>query len=121
NPGEYESKIKSVKDERILFPGYLYGDETNLLMKNAYAYVQPSLIEGLSPVILTVMGLGTPLVCSDIPENTFITKDNAIHFKSGDAGSLRDALQRALENREEHQQKSEEGKKDIQERFNWES
>ena len=121
NPGEYESKIKNVVDERILFPGYLYGDETNMLMKNAYAYVQPSLIEGLSPVILTVMGLGTPLICSDIPENTFITKDNAMHFKSGDAGSLKEALQRSLESHGEHLDMAVAGKADIAERFNWES
>jgi glycosyltransferase involved in cell wall biosynthesis len=121
NPGEYESKIKSVQDDRILFPGYLYGDETNLLMKNAYAYVQPSLIEGLSPVILTVMGLATPLVCSDIPENTYITSDNALHFRSGDAGSLKKALETALADRDEHLKKAAAGKKDIQERFNWES
>lgn len=121
NPGEYESRIKNVQDKRILFPGYLYGDETNLLMKNAYAYVQPSLIEGLSPVILTVMGLATPLVCSDIPENTYITKDNALHFKSGDPASLKTALERSLVNREEHLAKAAAGKVDIQERFNWES
>ena len=73
NPGEYEKKIKNTVDERIIFPGYIYGDDTNILMKNAYVYIQPSLIEGLSPVILTVMGLGTPLVCSDIVETVSYT------------------------------------------------
>lgn len=121
NPGEYESKIKSATDPRIIFPGYLYGDETNMLMKNAYAYVQPSLIEGLSPVILTVMGLGTPLICSDIPENTYITQENAIHFRSGDADSLRDALQRSLESHDAHLHMASAGKADVHVRFNWES
>ena len=121
NPGEYESKIKSVTDDRILFPGYLYGDETNMLMKNAWAYVQPSLIEGLSPVILTVMGLGTPLICSDIPENTFITKENALHFESGNADSLKKALQQSLDNGDAHRKMALAGKEDIAERFNWET
>ena len=74
NPGDYEKKFTETSDKRIIFAGYVYGDDTNILMKNAYVYVQPSLIEGLSPVILTVMGLGTPLICSDIVENKFITK-----------------------------------------------
>jgi glycosyltransferase involved in cell wall biosynthesis len=119
NPGEYETKIKSVSDNRIIFPGYVYGDETNILIKNAYAYIQPSLIEGLSPVILTVMGIGTPLICSDIAENSYITKNNAVHFKSGDAGSLKESIKWTLNNREQHQQMATGGKKDIQERFNW--
>jgi glycosyltransferase involved in cell wall biosynthesis len=121
NPGEYEMKIRRAADSRILLPGYLYGDETNLLIKNAYAYVQPSLIEGLSPVILTVMGIGTPLICSDIAENTYITRENAFHFKSGSAAALRETLEQALINPVKLNQQAEAGKKDIQDRFNWEA
>lgn len=121
NPNEYESKIKTTSDSRIICPGYVYGEDTNILMKNAYAYCQPSLIEGLSPVILTVMGLGTPLICSDIRENTFITKDNAITFESGNAMALREVLQKALDNPELLKKNAIEGQKDIKERFNWES
>ena len=120
NPGEYEMKIKNTKDARIIFPGYVYGDDTNILIQNAYSYIQPSLIEGLSPVILTVMGLGTPLICSDIAENTFITKNNAIHFISGDLKSLQEKLEYSLNNYEALKKNAIVGQKDISERFNWE-
>ena len=119
NPGPYESEVKNTKDERIIFPGYVYGDDTNILMKNAYAYVQPSLIEGLSPVILTVMGLGTPLICSDIVENKFICGENAITFTSGDAKSLLQKLQFALDNNSTLINNAAAGKLDISQRFNW--
>lgn len=119
NPGDYETRVKSVQDSRIVFPGYVYGDDTNILIKNASAYIQPSLIEGLSPVILTVMGIGTPLICSDIIENTYITKDNAVHFKSGDAQSLKESIIWVLNNPNKHQLMAEKGKRDVQERFNW--
>ena len=121
NPNEYESKIKTTSDSRIICPGYVYGEDTNILMKNAYAYCQPSLIEGLSPVILTVMGLGTPLICSNIRENTFITKENALTFESGNAMALREALQEALDNPELLLKNASEGQKDVKNRFNWES
>jgi len=121
NPGEYEKKIKTTEDERIIFPGYIYGDDTNILMKNAYVYIQPSLIEGLSPVILTVMGLGTPLICSDIVENTYITRENATHFISGDSDSLAEKINFAIENPAEIKLMSERGRKDILSRFNWEN
>ncbi|MFT3680265.1 MAG: glycosyltransferase family 4 protein [Ferruginibacter sp.] len=119
NPNEYESKVKSTTDKRIIFPGYVYGDDTNILMSNAYAYVQASLIEGLSPVILTVMGLGTPLICSDIAENTFICGQNATTFKSGDANDLSVKLQFALEHPSAIANKAADGQKDIKDRFNW--
>jgi len=121
NPSAYELEVKNVKDERIIFPGYVYGDDTNILMKNSYAYVQPSLIEGLSPVILTVMGLGVPLICSDIKENTFITGDNATTFTSGDAASLNKKLEYALNNYPVLKEKAAAGEIDIKERFNWDT
>jgi glycosyltransferase involved in cell wall biosynthesis len=119
NPSEYEAEIKNTNDIRIIFPGYVYGDDTNILMKNAYAYVQPSLIEGLSPVILTVMGLGTPLVCSDIVENKFICKENATTFVSGNSADLINQLEYVLQNENTIQAKASDGQADIKGRFNW--
>ena len=119
NPNDYERQIKNTKDDRILLPGYIYGEDTNILIENAYAYIQPSLIEGLSPVILTVMGLGTPLICSNIKENIFITKDNALTFESGNANSLRSAIEYSLDNREILISKAIEGRDDVKARFNW--
>lgn len=121
NPSEYELKIKSTMDKRIIFPGYIYGDETNILIKNAYSYIQPSLIEGLSPVILTVMALGTPIICSDIVENKFITKSNALHFVSGNSNSLNEKIYYSLNNKEIILHNAQIGQKDILERFNWEN
>lgn len=121
NPSEYELKIKKTSDSRIIFPGYVYGDDTNILIQNAFSYIQPSLIEGLSPVILTVMALGTPLICSDIIENIFITKSNAVHFASGNANSLIEKLQYALNNKEVILSNAEHGKTDVSKRFNWEN
>lgn len=119
NPGEYETKVMNTKDSRIIFPGYVYGDDTNILMQNAYTYIQPSLIEGLSPVILTVMALGTPLICSDIAENKFICGDNATTFISGSSVSLAEKITYALNNAPLIAAKATIGKTDIKNRFNW--
>jgi glycosyltransferase involved in cell wall biosynthesis len=119
NPGEYEAVVKNTTDIRIIFPGYVYGDDTNILMKNAYAYIQPSLIEGLSPVILTVMGLGTPLVCSDIIENKFICGDNATTFISGDSTDLTRQLEHVQQDETVIKQRALSGQADIKSRFNW--
>ena len=121
NPGSYEQEIHKTRDERIIFAGYVYGDDTNILMKNAYVYVQPSLIEGLSPVILTVMGLGTPLICSDIVENRFIKGDNAFLFTSADSDSLAEKIEYSLNHPDYRREMAERGRTDILSRFNWDS
>ncbi len=121
NPGTYEQEIHQTTDTRIVLAGYVYGDDTNFLMKNAFVYVQPSLIEGLSPVILTVMGLGTPLLCSDIAENKFITNENAAHFRSGDSNSLGEQLNYCIQNPVLIREKADRGREDVLTRFNWDS
>jgi len=120
NPSEYETKIQETNDDRIIFPGFVYGDDVVRLMKNAYTYIQPSDVEGLSPVILMVMGLGIPLICSDIKENKFIVENNAMTFAQGNVDSLAGQLSYALSNGAQIQQLAEQGKASVYERFNWE-
>ncbi|MBI9021367.1 MAG: glycosyltransferase, partial [Verrucomicrobia bacterium] len=121
NPSEYEVEIQKTEDERILFPGYVYGDDVVRLMKNSYTYIQASDVEGLSPVILMVMGLGTPLICSDIRENIYIAQEHAGAFKKGDIDDLKVQLKFALEHPDLIRQRAEEGARSVRERFNWET
>ena len=96
NPSPFEARLRSTKDPRIIFPGFVYGADATTLMRNAYAYVQPSDIEGLSPVVLENMGLGTPVICSDIEENLYVVADTALTFRRGDVEHLLHILARAL-------------------------
>ncbi|HWZ35642.1 MAG TPA: glycosyltransferase family 4 protein [Mucilaginibacter sp.] len=92
NPSSYEQEIMTMANDRVVCPGYVYGDDTNRLMRNAYCYIQPSDVEGLSPVVLTVMGLNVPLIVSDIEENQYAVQDTARTFKQGDIDSLTDQI-----------------------------
>ena len=110
NPSNYEEKLLSTKDSRIIFAGYVYGDDVLMLMKHAYCYIQPSNIEGLSPVILNVMGLGTPIICSDIKENVYAVFNNAILFKKGNVNSLKMAMEKSLNSYDQLMSKAEKAK-----------
>jgi glycosyltransferase involved in cell wall biosynthesis len=92
NPSPYEQQIFDMGDDSIIFPGYIYGDDVNTLMQNAYCYIQPSDVEGLSPVVLTVMGLNVPLIVSDIEENIYVVEDTARKFKKGNIESLTEEI-----------------------------
>jgi glycosyltransferase involved in cell wall biosynthesis len=39
NPTEFEVNLKKTNDPRIIFPGFIYGDDTVTLMQNAYSYL----------------------------------------------------------------------------------
>lgn len=119
NPSAYESQIRSTKDSRILFPGYIYGKDTVVLMKNAYLYVQPSDIEGLSPVILSAMSLGTPLLCSDIRENMYVVGDTALTFRRSDTDDLARKLEYALLHSDELIQNTVRARHRALEQFSW--
>ena len=100
NPSDYEKNLLLNEDNRILFTGYIYGDDSLRLMKHAYCYIQPSDVEGLSPVILNVMGIGTPIICSDIKENVYAVADTAILFEQGNIDSLYSALKHSLNSKD---------------------
>ena len=121
NPSEFEKRILATRDSRIVFPGYVYGGKTHALMKNAYAYVQPSDIEGLSPVILENMGLGTPIICSDIVENKYVVGDTGITFKRGNVDDLTTQLKWALDNPDEMKEAGRRARARARAEFSWDA
>ena len=96
HPSEYGAQIRATKDPRIVFPGYVYGGGVHALMRNCHAYVQPSDLEGLSPVILESSFLGAPVICSDIEMNRYALGDCGIYFRQGDVDDLLARLERSL-------------------------
>ena len=88
NPSPYEQRLREQANDNIVFAGFVYGDDVTRLMVNSFCYIQPSDVEGLSPVVLSVMGLGVPLIVSDIPENEYAVQDTALKFERGNITSL---------------------------------
>lgn len=121
NPSRYEHEIAATRDPRIRMPGYLFGARLFAVMKHAYAYVQPSDIEGLSPVILENMGLGTPLIVSDIPENLFVVGGTAVPFKRGNVDDLRAKLEWALDHPDELRANGMRGRERAAREFDWDA
>lgn len=101
---EYVAELHHLaeRDPRVVMPGYVYGDELDELFTNAAGFVQPSALEGLPLTLLEAMGADLPVVVSDIDPHLEVVgadRPGARIFDDGDAGSLRSALQRLLEDR----------------------
>lgn len=119
NPSDYDSEIKKMAGANVIFAGYAYGDDVSRLMLNAYCYIQPSDVEGLSPVVLTVMGLGVPLIVSDIEENLYAVEDTATNFKQGNIEDLARQIHYADNNHPVITELAARAKKRALENFNW--
>ncbi|MEO8887349.1 MAG: glycosyltransferase [Mucilaginibacter sp.] len=92
NPSPYEQELRDMANDKVIFAGYIYGADVTTLMCNCYCYIQPSDVEGLSPVVLTVMGLNVPIIVSDIAENQYAVADAARMFNKADVESLTDVI-----------------------------
>ena len=87
-----EMKALAGDDPRILFTGFVQGEELAELYSNAYLYVLPSDIEGMPMSLLEALGYGRVCLVSDIRENR-VDPDNSYFFEKANVEDLRDKLQ----------------------------
>jgi glycosyltransferase involved in cell wall biosynthesis len=116
---EYKAKVMSTKDPRIHFLGYIYGNKYRELVKNAYAYLHPLIVDGTSPALLQAMALGKCVISTDLPETRGVVEGVAILFKSEDVSDLRKKIRFALDNPDQVATFGKLAAQRIEERFNW--
>lgn len=88
-----ELKDLASSDERIIFTGFVQGQELDELYSNAYVYVLPSDLEGMPLSLLEALSYGNCCLVSNIPECAEVVENKAILFKKSDVIDLRDKLQ----------------------------
>ena len=85
-------------DERIIFTGFVQGQELEELYSNAYVYVLPSELEGMPLSLLEAMSYGNCCLTSDISENKDVIGKYGLTFKTNDEVDMTKCLQN-LENK----------------------
>jgi glycosyltransferase involved in cell wall biosynthesis len=92
----YLERLKSMGDERVRFPGAIYGDGYWALQKHAGIFVFACEIGGVHPALIEAMAAGNPVLYLDTPENAETAGDVAVRYdKSED--DLRAKLQVLLD------------------------
>jgi glycosyltransferase involved in cell wall biosynthesis len=71
---------RAAADPRIRLLGPIYGDATRELFAHAYAYVQPSEVEGTALSLVEAMGFGNCVIVSNIAENLETVGDAGLSF-----------------------------------------
>ena len=99
NKDYYNELLEAAKgDNRIIFTGFVMGQEIRELYSNAYIFTLPSNLEGMANTLLEAMSYGNCCLVSDIPENTEVVKGKAIIFEKGNVAQLEKKLQELLDN-----------------------
>lgn len=106
-------------DERIIFTGYVYGQEAQELYSNAYIFALPSNLEGMANALLEAMSYGNCCLISDIPENTEVVHDKALSFEKGNETDLQKKLQMLLDDENLVRKYKKEAAPYILDRYNW--
>ena len=89
----FETINKNNLQNSVIYLGYVNLSEKIYLLKNALAFVFPSLYEGFGLPILEAMNLGVPIITSNISSIPEIVIDNALLIDPYDINSIKAGLE----------------------------
>ena len=106
-------------DDRIIFTGFVQGQELDELYSNAYVYTLPSDLEGMPLSLLEAMSYGNCCLVSDIDECASVVEDKALIFEKSDVNDLKEKLQLACDQPKIVEQMKAEAADFICGKYNW--
>jgi glycosyltransferase involved in cell wall biosynthesis len=87
-------KTRARGDKRIIFTGFVFGQDYRALQQNAYCYVHATEVGGTHPALLEAMGYGNCVLTLATPENLEVVGDAGVPY--ADEFDLAEKLQRVL-------------------------
>lgn len=122
NPDDpsYVEKLKAAANDKVHFLGYQYGQTARQLFANCLIYVQPSIMEGNSPALMSAMACGRCVLVNGIDQNRETIGDAGIAFEAGNANDLRGHLEMLLRDPQQIREKGDKAQRRIEQVYNWE-
>lgn len=122
NPDDpaYVKSLKEKADSRVHFVGYQYGDTARQLFANCLIYVQPSVMEGNSPALMSAMACGRCVVVNGIEQNRETIGEAGLAFAPGDSTDLRRILTELVSNQTRIAELGQKARARIEKVYNWE-
>jgi glycosyltransferase involved in cell wall biosynthesis len=93
--GIFESRpIQEFSSDRIIITGFVPDEDLGILLKNALAFIHPSVYEGFGMPIIEAMANGIPVACSNVSSLPEIAGSAALLFNPFDVDSITQAMHR---------------------------
>ena len=77
---EYKGTLRKIADDRVIFAGYVFGDDYAAISRQAALFCLPSGIDGTRPVLLDQMGFGNCIVIRNSAANLEVGGDAVATF-----------------------------------------
>ncbi len=118
---DYMNKLKLLADgdSKIIFVGFVEGQELEELYSNAYLYVLPSDVEGMPLSLLEAMSYGKACLTSDIPECEDVTGDSEMTFGHGDVSDLAKKMDWLINNQSIVDKHAKQAFETVKNRYSW--
>lgn len=119
-----EQYINSLKaqargDKRIIFTGFVFGQDYRALQQNAYCYVHATEVGGTHPALLEAMGYGNCVLTLATPENIEVVGEAGVPYI--DEFDLAEKLQRVLRDGSLVQAFRNRAQQRIQSHYDWDT
>jgi glycosyltransferase involved in cell wall biosynthesis len=111
-------KERARGDRRIIFTGFVFGQDYRALQQNAYCYVHATEVGGTHPALLEAMGYGNCVLTLATPENIEAVGDAGIPY--ADEVDLTQKLQRVLRDGSLVQSYRNRAQLRVQQNYDWE-
>jgi glycosyltransferase involved in cell wall biosynthesis len=117
---EYKNELRSLAegDDRIVFTGFVFGEDYRALQQNAYCYIHATEVGGTHPALIEAMGYGNCVLALATPENMEVVGDAAIPY--GDKDELAEQLQRVLRDEAHVKAYRQRAQERVQKHYDWE-
>lgn len=119
-----EQYINSLKasargDKRIIFTGFVFGQDYRALQQNAYCYIHATEVGGTHPALLEAMGYGNCVLTLATPENIEVVGEAGVPYI--DEFDLAEKLKRVLRDGSLVQAYRNRAQQRIQKHYDWET
>lgn len=120
----YKDYLKSLagNDTRIVFTGYVFGDDYKCIMRNAYIFVLASEVGGTHPVLVEALAAGNAVIVNNIPSSVEVIGDAGITYDGKMAEhALADRLNQLLSDHQLHAQLRQKAQQRIKTLYLWDT
>jgi len=112
-------KARARGDKRIIFTGFVFGQDYRALQQNAYCYIHATEVGGTHPALLEAMGYGNCVLTLATPENIEVVGEAGVPYI--DEFDLAEKLQRVLRDGSLVQAYRNRAQQRVQSHYDWEA
>lgn len=121
-PGStFEDELHQISwgNKNVIFTGAVFGEDKDIILRNAWAYCLPSTIEGLPISLLEAMSYGKICIASDIPANREALGESGIWVEKESSEDITKALNYLYDHYEELKWQGEANLNRVKTAFSW--